>query len=587
MKRPLYLALVTLILASCSVERDVQKLFERDENAKLSQPVKASELARLGSRAIPPLQMALRSNKARRRELALAALGRLKATSALDSMAALRSDPAPEVRRALALAMGEIGGPKARTIALELLSDNDAAVRAGAIWSLGTIGTPSEIRAVLTTFKRGPKVVYQMAVWALARLCKGRVPNELVDLLDGESTELRVATVELLDLLGHAAARSRVESTALSDSEEDDVRRLALIFLGRHGDFGSLRVFLRFSLASVDEVRMTVYYGLGLRKGSLAAAALLLRGLDEPDEWRRDVVTQTLIELVGKDFRSEKKAYRSFLLGTAAKRITAEGHDERQLDALAARALLGDDQALTRLFALAPTLDRRHLAAVLEVALHAPTKKPKDEALARLAATLPKGALRSLFESLSQSDAAKDLPRLVSLGLRSADAAIVKPALAAFRRSTSAIESTWLDALEIPTRRPELTPSVVQALLAVGRSKAARLVSLLDKKLKRSKDKDQRELYLTLVAQLDPRAESAEAILLRELQRGPDEIRRIVLTLARGFGRKLGLARAALRYLDSENTRLAAAALLLLKAATGKNHPKNDKEAWEKELAAP
>ncbi|HEY5998948.1 MAG TPA: HEAT repeat domain-containing protein, partial [bacterium] len=105
----------------------------------------------IGEPAIGCLAGLLDSGKGDSLTRAIYLLGKLKAGSTVDRLIARLSDPDPSVRRFAAVALTEIGDPRAEEPLVSLLRDRDPALRTYAAVGLMSIGGKITIRLLLTS----------------------------------------------------------------------------------------------------------------------------------------------------------------------------------------------------------------------------------------------------------------------------------------------------------------------------------------------------------------------------------------------------------------------------------------------------
>jgi HEAT repeat protein len=231
-------------------------------------------LATIGPAAVPDLIHHLGDPNEHVRTVAVATLGRLRATTALPQIARLANDRSDLVRLSVAEALGEIGDPapsaaaptgrtrgrrgrwhrlrgRARAVpppdpvAIALpalraaLADPAAAVRAQAASSLGRLGAPAgEASPDLTRLLADPdETVRGRAAEALGRVGAAdpqTVPS-LTALLDDPSPDIRAAAARALGAIGRGAAAAVQALVPLLQDRDEQVRKAAADAVGRIG----------------------------------------------------------------------------------------------------------------------------------------------------------------------------------------------------------------------------------------------------------------------------------------------------------------------------------------------------------------
>jgi HEAT repeat protein len=299
-------------------------------------------LADMGPAIVPVLTVHLRDRQPEVRGIAVAALGRLRAFTALPMLLRLADDPSDQVRQNLAEALGNlgaVGGAAARqehytTVRLRRarmrlwlhvwwwwerrrqireplsaivsalrsrLSDSVSSVRLQAIQALGKVGAPAGPAAddLQALTGDGDESVRCAAIDALGQVgaTDETTRKRLTDLLSDGSTAVRCAAARALGLLKEAAAVPALVE-ALSDAEET-VRQTVAEAIGAIGIMPeSAMDTLVGGLASPDNlVRAQTARALG-EIGSVAAdTAPALVGVLEDSN---DSVRAEAVEALGK-----------------------------------------------------------------------------------------------------------------------------------------------------------------------------------------------------------------------------------------------------------------------------------------------
>lgn len=585
---PILLSLL-LLHGGCSVAGRVETLFSRDENSKLNQPAKVDEFVALGRSAIPALVAALKSKSPRRRALATAALGRFRSRRELKPLLELANDPSADVRRVLAIALGEIGSDVVISPLKKLLEDREAPVRAAAVWAVGHLNQVAALDELVSAFVTGPEVVRDMAIWALPRLLATKGTAELPALLrkslDAEDETLRVATLRLFEYLGDKRVLRQVERIVGDPDQSLALRRVGLVYLARHGDGISLRLFPALLAEQEVELRSAVYRALYLRRRSPVALVLLLRGLREEDEWRRDEVVDVLLNRLGLRRVAKRDAATLLPLVTGwFQRWRREAETPTRADeALLASALLGDPGVLpqTRQRLLSARGRERLFLAAVGLQL-----KPTPALLK---------SLSGVAASLSRRE------RLAFLGLLGASPHIADHAGIMVELLAADDKKLLRRAIEIVGSKKLVRPKVlVGVMMAVthadsgARRRAERVLSRASGQQLNAlvasasaalaaADATSRPRLLRAVVLLPPSAE-VEKLLLREFERD-DQAAATVLTVAVAFKRRRALAQKALAALRSESLALRTAALNFLQLITGKRFGPDQTPQWKDALS--
>jgi HEAT repeat protein len=139
----------------------------------------------MGEPAVPCLSGVLGSASGEPLIRAIYLLGKLKATDAVDPIIQKLHDPSPAVRRFAAIALTEIGDPRAEEYLVALLSDKDPALRTYAAVGLMSIGGRISIRLLLASL--GDPETRWLAVRILDKI-GSRDVDSLIAALKNENT---------------------------------------------------------------------------------------------------------------------------------------------------------------------------------------------------------------------------------------------------------------------------------------------------------------------------------------------------------------------------------------------------------------
>ena len=130
----------------------------------------AEALGRIGDpRAVPPLLGQLTGAEAHEldRRGAAVALGNLRASAAVDSLLKLLDSANWEERWRAAVALGQIGDPRARTALGRLAGDGNAVVAGCAAWASSALVNAPEVKALERNLRGADDAVVWGSAWAL------------------------------------------------------------------------------------------------------------------------------------------------------------------------------------------------------------------------------------------------------------------------------------------------------------------------------------------------------------------------------------------------------------------------------------
>ncbi len=297
-------------------------------------------LATIGPAAIPYLINHLDDPNEHIRAVAVATLGRLRATDALPRLARLANDSSDLVRLSLAEALGEVVGPAPKgasrpprtrgrrgvwrllrggrrtaepmlnpaAIAVPALraalADSSAAIRSEAAASLGRLGSAAGAEAVpdLTALLAdADETVRGRAAEALSRVGANDPATvaALASLLEDPSPAIRIAVAQSLGVLGTAAASAVPALVPLLQDRDEGVRGAVADAIGRMGTLTeSAAHTLTNGLTSHDNVvRARTAEALGdIGEAAAEAAPALVVALSDDN----DRVRAKAVEALGK-----------------------------------------------------------------------------------------------------------------------------------------------------------------------------------------------------------------------------------------------------------------------------------------------
>ncbi len=164
------------------------------------------QLTEMGEQAVPLLEEALKSEKAR--YWALLALSELgpKASAAADGITAALTDEKPEVRMQAAMALGAIGADaKAAVPALsKALDDEQPSVRYGAAYALGRVADRRAAPALEKSAKSDDEMLSMISNWAIAQMSPNdaaivrRAAEAIIKALESKNPHVRAGAIRAL-----------------------------------------------------------------------------------------------------------------------------------------------------------------------------------------------------------------------------------------------------------------------------------------------------------------------------------------------------------------------------------------------------
>jgi HEAT repeat protein len=267
------------------------------------------------------------------------ALTRLRDRRAVAPLVEMLSDPIREIRWCAVSVLGHLGDPRAVEPLMARIEDSDPYVRDWAIWALGQLGDQRVAEPLLARLEREyhqavavalgllrepcavePLMAYlatairehparsavrspphHSAAWALGEIGDRRAVPVLVDMLDHDESENRLATFDTARAvaaraLGQLRDPRAFEALVRALQDDDEYNRdAAAVALGHLGDPRGVDVLLGVLQGEDAGVRGSVCEGLGLL-GDTRAVEPLLRALGDAS----DIVRSHAAEALGR-----------------------------------------------------------------------------------------------------------------------------------------------------------------------------------------------------------------------------------------------------------------------------------------------
>lgn len=124
------------------IQNLIPKLKEWDDDARMGA---ANRLAEIGTSAVEPLIVALRTGDDQTRRIVPYIFAKIRDARTVEALIAVLRNPDPIVRYGAAEALGEIGDSRATQPLIPILRDNEPMVRHHAAEALGKIGDPRAV----------------------------------------------------------------------------------------------------------------------------------------------------------------------------------------------------------------------------------------------------------------------------------------------------------------------------------------------------------------------------------------------------------------------------------------------------------
>lgn len=287
----------------------------------------------------------------------------------------LEGDPVADVRRAAALALGEMEATAAvPALSRALLEDDSADVRMAAAWALGEIEDPAAAGALATAIGDSSEEVSEAAIWALGEIEDPQAVPALIDALTS----------------GNVLA-ARKAAWALGEIEDPAAVDALIATLGRSGD-AEVRRFSAWALAEIEDPRAAEALARALNDDDAEVRSAAIRGLAEMDD---PAAVPGLVRALS-DRDPEVRAYAAWALGE----IRMERAPEQLLQALR------DDSPKVRAAAAHALAEIEDPASVpgLVAALDDPSGDVREMAAHALAELDTDEAIEALVKALSDGD---------------------------------------------------------------------------------------------------------------------------------------------------------------------------------------
>ncbi|MBP5973974.1 HEAT repeat domain-containing protein [Brasilonema sp. CT11] len=250
-------------------------------------------------RAVEPLIAKLDdSDKDVLRAVAIA-LGQIKDIRAVEQLITKLDDSDKDVRDAVAWALGEIKDKRAVEPLIAKLDDLDEDVRYAVAQALGQIKDIRAVEPLITKLDDLDKDVRYAVAWALGEIKDQRAVEPLIAKLDDSEKGVRQAVVKVLGEIKDIRAVEPL--IAKLDDSEKGVRYAVAIALGEIKDIRAVEPLIAKLDDSDEDVRYAVAIALGEIKDIRAVEPLIAK-LDDSDENVRRAVAWVLGEI--KDIRA-------------------------------------------------------------------------------------------------------------------------------------------------------------------------------------------------------------------------------------------------------------------------------------------
>ncbi|MBI5837341.1 MAG: HEAT repeat domain-containing protein [Candidatus Eisenbacteria bacterium] len=354
----------------------------------------------------------------------------------------------PELRCALAEALGRQGDPRAVPLLLESLDHDDLMVRFAAANALGQVGSPDTLRPLMSGYRGAPAPLRHAIIRAVSRLLeKGPVGEaadgsldfmvpDLVDASGCEEWDIRLAALRVLALCPPSTAVTAVLAARLEDPVEE-IRNQARRALERTPD---------------DVVPHLVRVA---REAGVAARCLALEMLASHSDPR---VVEAMSELLSSD-DERLRAAAALALGQCG----------RDGDGAPLVALLADPIPAVRACAARALgwLRVPEAAAALRARLDDEAPEVRESALGALVLLSGDDVVRSLNEDLHHPDPERRRLAVSALGFIG-DEAVLEPLLEALHHGDEMVRQSA--AVSLARLRD---PRALEPLLPVLRDPAA------------------------------------------------------------------------------------------------------------------
>jgi HEAT repeat protein len=256
-----------------------------DPDARVAQ-ASAAAIQSLGSRETRALALKqARAEDPGTRRAALRILSYFGYPEALDILLEAAEDDDAKIREPAAQGLALLDDPRAQEGLVRIASHAQANTRAAAMRALGqTTSTPTVVATLSRGLTDADAWVRYYATQGLGRLRAVVAASALVERLDDEAGQVRVAAIESLSLLGTDEAQCALERAAVSADE--DIARAALVGMGLGKRPGSVVHLLEATTAAAAATRLVAIASLAEFPGPEVAPALARALLDEDDAVR-------------------------------------------------------------------------------------------------------------------------------------------------------------------------------------------------------------------------------------------------------------------------------------------------------------
>ncbi len=281
----LVLTLITLAGAPESLEEAVAALTSSNmEEADQARVL----LAAAGMDAAPALMRALRSDDDTLRHNAVVVLGQIQARGAAGEISRVMFEETahPRLRRACALALGQIGDENAGEALLRVADDADVELVKRAAQSLGKLRVPGALEKLCSLARSPDGNLRLAAAFGRGYLGDERAVPTLSELLADMYKDVRRRAAWALGLTGSEKAVAPL--ARLLESRHAQLRHDAALALGKLGLPSAAEALTKgFEKEKSQAVRAAIIRALGATRAQEAAPVLERAAAEEPEEVAR------------------------------------------------------------------------------------------------------------------------------------------------------------------------------------------------------------------------------------------------------------------------------------------------------------